>query len=492
MIAFILRRLLLMIPTTLGVALVIFSIFHLAPGDPATVMLGISGGGAMSGDVDMESRIAKFEIEHGLDRNPAIQFLSYIGPVNFMRDGHGFFSSPYGERKISVVELPDGGEVVEGLPMRIDYPPEVASEQRALSDAHVATLATRDASEQELEPARAALAEAGEAALPALLSELNRQTLRLEDPVIAERLAEVLSGITGRDDAAAWERGPLAAVRGWFGWYYTEGGGGRVKNSGEKPWGGLFLGELGSEMQSNASVAAELWKRLKVTVPISLVSVLLAYLIALPLGIFSARRQGTLVDNASTVVLFVLYSIPSFWAGLMLIIVFGKTGPLAFFELPVLGLKSIDYETFSSWGKFKDLALHCVLPVVTLTYGSFAYLSRQMRGGMLDVIRQDYIRTARAKGLSERVVIYKHTLRNSLIPVITLFASILPILIGGSIIVEQVFDLPGMGRYAFEGLLRRDFYIIMATTIFVGIMTQIGILLSDVTYSAVDPRIRHD
>jgi peptide/nickel transport system permease protein len=113
-----------------------------------------------------------------------------------------------------------------------------------------------------------------------------------------------------------------------------------------------------------------------------------------------------------------------------------------------------------------------------------------MRAGMLDVIRQDYIRTARAKGLSENVVIYKHALRNSLIPVITLLASILPILIGGSVIVETVFDIPGMGKYAFEGLLRRDFYIVMATTVFVGVMTQFGILFSDITYSLVDPRIR--
>jgi peptide/nickel transport system permease protein len=125
-----------------------------------------------------------------------------------------------------------------------------------------------------------------------------------------------------------------------------------------------------------------------------------------------------------------------------------------------------------------------------MTYATLAYLSRQMRTGMMDVIQQDYIRTARAKGLSEGKVIYKHALRNSLIPVITLFASVLPILVGGSIIIEMVFDIPGMGKYAYEGLLRRDFYIIMPVTIFVGIMTQIGILFSDITYFLVDPRIR--
>ncbi|MFT5081371.1 MAG: peptide/nickel transport system permease protein, partial [Planctomycetota bacterium] len=160
--------------------------------------------------------------------------------------------------------------------------------------------------------------------------------------------------------------------------------------------------------------------------------------------------------------------------------------------LPVLGLHDKDAASMGRAEWTWDLVKHSILPVATLTYGSFAYLSRQMRAGMLDVIRQDYIRTARAKGMSERVVIYKHALRNSMIPVITLLASILPILIGGSVIVEKVFNIPGMGMYAFEGLLRRDFNIIMATTLFVGVMTQFGILMSDITYSLVDPRIRNE
>jgi len=277
-------------------------------------------------------------------------------------------------------------------------------------------------------------------------------------------------------------------ARQWFGWYYAEAGGDVVRNSGEHPWGGLLTLDLGLEMQTKTSVAEELGRRLKVTVPLALISTLLSYLIALPLGIFSVRRQGTPVDSAVTVVIFVLYSIPLFWAGLMMIIAFGATG---LDWLPVLGLHDKDADTFGPWEYAWDMFLHVILPIATLTYGGLAYLSRQMRAGMLEVIRQDYIRTARAKGLSENVVIYKHALRNSMIPVITLLASILPILIGGSIIVERVFDIPGMGSYAFEGLLRRDFYIVMATTIFVGVMTQVGILLSDITYSIVDPRIRH-
>jgi peptide/nickel transport system permease protein len=140
----------------------------------------------------------------------------------------------------------------------------------------------------------------------------------------------------------------------------------------------------------------------------------------------------------------------------------------------------------------KDLLLHCILPVATLTYGGLAYLSRQMRVGMLETVRQDFIRTARAKGLSEKVVIFRHALRNSLIPVITVFATILPVLIGGSVIVETVFNIPGMGLYAFQGLMTRDYNIVMATATMASLMTLLGFLLSDVLYAVVDPRISYE
>ncbi|MEZ5974902.1 MAG: ABC transporter permease [Planctomycetota bacterium] len=303
-------------------------------------------------------------------------------------------------------------------------------------------------------------------------------------PRLLDAVAEA-SGKTWQPDLD----GPTR-LRQAFAWYYEEGGGYRVQNTGEKPWGGLLAGDLGSEMQNDAvRIGPELWRRIKVSLPLSLISVILAYVLALPLGIFSARNHGKKRDGLITILLFVLFAIPTFWAGLMLVQLFGIT---KLDWLPVVGLHDKDYDTMGWWARQWDLLLHCILPIATMTYGSLAYLSRQMRAGMMEVIRQDYIRTARAKGLSEDVVIYKHALRNSMIPVITLLASILPVLIGGSIIVEKVFEIPGMGRYAFEGLSNRDFNVLMATTILVGVMTQVGILLSDITYTIVDPRIRHD
>jgi peptide/nickel transport system permease protein len=248
--------------------------------------------------------------------------------------------------------------------------------------------------------------------------------------------------------------------------------------------------DFGTEFnRPNVEIVDELWRRMKVTLSITLISVFLIYLLAIPLGIMSAVKQGTTVDKATTMLLFLLYSLPTFWAGLMLIIVFGKTG---LDWLPVIGLHDKDASTMTDWQYVKDMGLHLVLPVITFTYGGLAYLSRQMRVGMLETIHQDFIRTARAKGLSERTVIYRHALRNSVIPVITVFASILPILIGGSLIVEVVFGIPGMGLYAFEGLLRRDYPVVMATVTMSAFMTLLGFLLSDVLYAVVDPRISYD
>lgn len=485
-----------MIPTTFGVTLVVFAIYHGAPGDPASVMMGMGSGGQMSANNDAESQADAFRREFGLDRSLVVQYLNYIGPFNLLRDGHPWFSSPYTEREVVDYEIEGREPARIGRPLEIPPLPGTSDEEVEQLEAAVAEIVAADGADASGATAAVArLEEAGRRAYPPIYSALHRR-FRTPGDAAADEVARLVDAVRRIGDAEieapeamVEELGRAEALtRVAFAWYYTKGGGDRVRNSGEDKWGGLLLLDLGNEMQTKQPVVDELWKRLKVTVPISLASVILSYLIALPLGIFSVQRQGTKTDTFTTISLFVLYSVPTFWAGLMLILIFGATG---LDWLPVLGLHDKDAATFGPWQYAWDTVLHTILPVATLTYGSLAYLSRQMRAGMLDVIRQDYIRTARAKGLAENVVIYKHALRNSMIPVITLLASILPILIGGSIIVEQVFDIPGMGKYAFEGLLRRDFYIVMATTTFVGIMTQFGILLSDITYSLVDPRIRH-
>ncbi|MCA9001438.1 MAG: ABC transporter permease, partial [Planctomycetes bacterium] len=406
---------------------------------------------------------------------------------NLSRDGVSWLSSPYTERTTEEVTLADGTQVLVGEPTHVDYLPGTGDDEVQRLEAARTALLDDQAGQEAWDAATEDVKAAGEKGLPALFQILFDR--RNEGNAKGGAVDRTLAALASATDFEPTVEDDVHRVGQAFGWYYTDGGGYRVQNTGEKPWGGLLFFDLGREMQGEREIKGEMLKRMAVSVPLSLISVILAYLLALPLGIFSVQFHGTRRDGFITVVLFVLFAIPTFWAGLMLLQIFGKEG-LGW--LPVLGLHDKDADAMGPLAYAWDTVLHSILPIVTMTYGSLAYLSRQMRAGMMEVIRQDYIRTARAKGLSEHVVVYKHALRNSMIPVITLLASILPVLIGGSIIVESVFDIPGMGRYAFEGLTRRDFNILMATTILVGIMTQIGILLSDITYSLVDPRIRHE
>ena len=252
---------------------------------------------------------------------------------------------------------------------------------------------------------------------------------------------------------------------------------------------GMFTLDFGRSFKDNEPVMEKIIERIPITIAMSLISVILAYLIAIPIGIYSATRPGTAIDRISSTALFMLYSLPSFWIATLGIIFLGVGG--GYLEIfPPSNLHSVEYS--ESWGfmeKAQDVLWHLALPMLIYTYGSFAYISRQMRGSMLEVIRQDYIRTARAKGLPESAIIFKHALRNSLIPIITLLAGLLPALIGGSLIVEFIFTIPGMGQLAYQALLERDYPIIMGELTISAILTMLGVLLADILYSVVDPRI---
>ncbi|MDP8239046.1 MAG: ABC transporter permease [Candidatus Hatepunaea meridiana] len=245
--------------------------------------------------------------------------------------------------------------------------------------------------------------------------------------------------------------------------------------------------DFGDSIKFNRPVWDVLKERIPVSIKLTLTAVILAYLISIPLGIYSASHQYTRTDRTMTLVLFILYSLPPFWVATMLIVFLGGGDFLDLF--PVFGLQSISAAKMGYWGRFWDAAWHLVLPIFCMTYASLAVLSRYMRTAMLEVIRQDYITTARAKGLSERKVIFKHALRNSLIPIITLLSGIIPAIVGGSIIIETIFTIPGMGRLMWEAIMARDYPMIMAQLTIVSFLTLFGILLSDILYSTVDPRI---
>jgi peptide/nickel transport system permease protein len=260
--------------------------------------------------------------------------------------------------------------------------------------------------------------------------------------------------------------------------------------SGATPWHGLLALSFGREFhRPDVDVGDEIARRLEVTVPLSLASIAIAYALAIPIGVRSARRRGTRGDRTITALLLGLYSVPTFWCGLLLVLAFGAAG-LGW--LPVIGLHDREAASFGPLHYAWDALLHGVLPVAALTLGSIAYLARQTRSAMIETLSQDYVRALRARGIGERAIVWKHALRNAALPLVTLFASVFPLAIGGSVIIESIFGLPGMGRYAYEGVLMRDSNVVFATTMLSAVMTLAGILVADVLYALCDPRVRHE
>lgn len=246
--------------------------------------------------------------------------------------------------------------------------------------------------------------------------------------------------------------------------------------------------DFGNSMKDQRPVIDKILDALPITLQFNIISLLLVYLISIPLGVYSATHSGTIQDNIITIILFILYSMPVFWVAMLLILFLGGGEYLNLF--PIQGLQSGNAEFLSPFMRFLDRLWHMALPLFCMTYGSLALLSRYMRAGMLDVLRQDYIRTARAYGFSERVVIWKYSMRNSLIAIVTLLGGLLPGLIGGSVIIETIFSIPGMGRLAFEAVLSRDYPLIMGNVAMASLLTLVGLLLSDLLYVLVDPRIK--
>jgi peptide/nickel transport system permease protein len=249
----------------------------------------------------------------------------------------------------------------------------------------------------------------------------------------------------------------------------------------------LSRGDLGTSFSSDhRPVADKILERLPITITINVLSLLIIIAIAVPIGVLSAVHQDSLFDKITAVIVFIGFAVPTFWLALLLMIFFG----IHLGWLPISGLRSLNYEYLSTWGQLTDLARHLILPVFISAFGGLAGLSRYMRANMLEVIRQDYILTARAKGLSERQVIYRHALRNALLPAITILGLSIPGLIGGSVIFETIFAIPGMGQLFYMSVMARDYPVVMGILLIGAILTLAGNLIADVSYAIADPRIR--
>ncbi len=263
----------------------------------------------------------------------------------------------------------------------------------------------------------------------------------------------------------------------------------------EQPWveqyfywvGNLFKFELGYSFFYNVPVAQLISGRLWNTFILSLASLLLTWLVALPLGIWAAVRRNQWIDRVLSLGSFVGLSIPSFFLAILLLYAVSQWG-----ILPLGGMHSANYDDLSWFGKMVDLLRHLVIPTLVISVGSIAALQRIMRGNMLEVLRQKYILTARAKGLPEHRVVYHHALRNAINPLITLFGYELSGLLGGAALTEIICSWPGLGSLMLTAVRAKDVYLVMASMLMGGILLLLGNLIADILLACSDPRIRYD
>ncbi|AFG35889.1 ABC-type dipeptide/oligopeptide/nickel transport system, permease component [Fervidobacterium pennivorans DSM 9078] len=251
--------------------------------------------------------------------------------------------------------------------------------------------------------------------------------------------------------------------------------------------GKVVRGDFGYSFYYRRPVASLIGERLLGTFVLSLYSFVLSWIIGVVLGIVSALKKYTLTDKILTVIAFSGLALPGFFLALVLLYMAARTG-----WFPIGGMYSPETSRLDVWNAFKDIFWRMQLPAFTLTFGGFAGLMRYMRGSLLDVLNEDYVEFARAKGMPERVVIYKHALRNAINPLITMFGYSLSGLLSGAVITETIFSWPGLGRLTYQALLQKDYYVVMASTVIGTVLLVLGNLVGDILLAAVDPRIRYE
>jgi peptide/nickel transport system permease protein len=253
----------------------------------------------------------------------------------------------------------------------------------------------------------------------------------------------------------------------------------------------VVRGDLGDSLSRPSRVVDVIGQRIGPTLLLQVTSLTLTYMLAIPIGLYATARSGRFDERAVSTALYMLYSLPVFVAALFLQVIFAVNLRGTPFELPLFGMTSDNFAQLSFSGKVWDVFQHALLPIVCYTYGSLAYYSRFIRANMQEVIRQDYIRTARAKGVGPLRVLLHHAFRNTLIPLVTMIGLTLPVLLSGSIILEQIFSWPGMGKLFFESIRERDYPTMMGLMLMFSVLTLLGQMLADFLYAVVDPRVSY-
>jgi peptide/nickel transport system permease protein len=472
MFQYVLKRIFIFIPTLIAISIVIFMLNQNSPGDPVEVMLNLQGGGEAGGNMNdkLAGEEAYLEMRERLNLHlPPFYFgissraypdTLYRIPRKWHRDNLHRLVSMYGN-----------WDKIEPYYQQLKQL-ETASFRIAKDSINPAALiAIRQTTgslytSYEDRDIQVSFRKLGEN----IASTASTAVLQEDFDELKTRYSAIVN-----EPARVKNRIPRMIWYGFNNQYHT--------------WFTRFLRfDFGDSYQDKQPIASKIKDNIAVTMTISLISIILTYLIAVPLGVFSARNKGRFSDNVTTTSLFILYSLPNFWIATLMIIYLCQPQYLNWF--PAYGLGEFR-EGMTFLEKLGMRAHHVILPLICWTYGSLAYLSRQMRGGMLNILSSDYIRTARAKGLEDNSVIWKHAFRNSLLPVITLFGNVFPLMISGSIVIEVIFSLPGMGKMLFDAIVFKDFPVVFTLVMMTAFLTMIGYLIVDILYALVDPRISY-
>lgn len=482
---YVIKRLLMMIPTFLGISLIVFAVLNLAPGKP--------GGGQQNADLASDMRAEGTQESYRIFRE---QF-NLDKPILFN-------TLPSLETNVVAGDLAILAGTVTATGADRVHAQDRLEGYGTYSIPHLVTILreTNERGEHRVRDVAAYILRLN--ARRKLIDPFNPRPpreLRDANAAIGAENAQIRTWRYGFDDPEARKQEVTENWIAWFDanqdrWQWSTAEKAKIlvlDTRFAKYWGNLARFDFGVSLVNREPVLDLLVSKLRYSISLSMSSLLLAYLIALPLGVFSAVNRDSATDRGVTLVLFMLYSLPSFFVATLLLYFFSQGSDYSALRIfPTGGWRTRDYMDLTSLQQIADIAWHLVLPVIVLTYGSLAALSRYMRTGLLDVIRSDYVRTARAKGLPEWQVIGKHAVRNGLLPVLTLLAGLLPAVLGGSVIVEVIFDIPGMGLWMVESIYARDYNVIMAIQLITTVLVLFGILITDLSYALVDPRIRYE
>jgi peptide/nickel transport system permease protein len=472
MLRYVLKRLLIFLPTLLVISLLSFGLSKVAPGDPVDLVLrgGLGAAEGSGGDIRNRERVYQ----------ETAAFLGVDKPSFYF----ALTAAAYPDTLHRIVQK-DRRETLRKLIAQYGNWPQIAAYYQALQTLEYELFQIPDARRFEglgivRSNVRTLYLQHRDPPIRALLDSTRMQLQR--DTTLKNLVSTAFENVQQRYDKIVSNATPQRLLIPTVHWYGTD-------NQYHKWIVGFFQGKFGISYADGRPVAHKIYDALYWTVVMNGISILIAYLLSIPIGVLSAVYKDTRLDRITTITLFVLYSLPTFWIATMLVVFF-TTPEYGMDWFPTMGVGDVASDT-SLWQRLRIRGAHLILPIFCITYGSLAFISRQMRGAMLDVLRQDYIRTARAKGLSEQHVIWRHAFRNALFPIITLFASIFPAALAGSVVIEAIFNIPGMGKLSIDAINSRDFPVVYTVLMLSAVLTMVGILIADILYALLDPRVSY-